>query len=62
MLAEWSMTPQWPVDRGSYRPLLLSMSRSNHRGSNNYYFGSYSRGYLAAKENPLQDGSQVLQA
>ncbi|MGL5037817.1 MAG: prepilin-type N-terminal cleavage/methylation domain-containing protein [Aeromonas sp.] len=63
MLAEWSMTPlsgQLTGAVGDYAQ-VSNEPVDTIVDLNNYYFGSYSRGYLAAKKS-TQDSNQALQS
>jgi len=63
MLAEWSMTPLNGQLTGAATDYATVSNEPVDTivDLNNYYFGSYSRGYLAAKKS-TKDSSQVLQS
>lgn len=63
MLAEWSMTPLSGQLTGAVTDYAVVSNEPVDTivDLNNYYFGSYSRGYLAAKKS-TKDASQALQS
>ena len=63
ILAEWSMTPLSGQLGGAVTDYATVSNEPVDTivDLNNYYFGSYSRGYLAAKKS-TKDSSQVLQS